>query len=305
MSLLRIFLKPLIPPVAGLLLLLVVACSSPPETAPTGPTGSLSAQPEYGAIIVTQDLAVGSNRVVFGLVDRQGMPVRGDQAQVNALYLAPGDAPGELRSSGVGRFIKWPAGPQGVFIVTLELDKAGFWQLDVTTTTSDGTAVTAKGALQVKEKSDTPSLGAPAPRSITATSTEVDDLATITSSVAPDPDLYRLSVHQALDEGKPLVVVFATPAYCVSATCGPQVEVISQVKEKFSSRANFIHVEVFKDPHLIEGSRPTTDTVPAVAEWNLPTEPWTFVTDKNGRVHAKFEQFTAAEEIEAALAEVL
>jgi peroxiredoxin len=42
-----------------------------------------------------------------------------------------------------------------------------------------------------------------------------------------------------------------------------------------------------------------------VEEWGLPTEPWTFVLDKEGRVHAKFEQFTPAEEIEAALLEVL
>jgi hypothetical protein len=174
----------------------------------------------------------------------------------------------------------------------------------VTTTGSNGTPVVAHGAIQVKEKSDTPSLGDPAPRSVTLTAGDVDDLSTITSSAQPDPDLYRLSVHQALDAGKPLVVVFATPAFCVSATCGPQVEVVSQVKERFSEQANFIHIEVFENPHLIQGGRPPTGFVPAVAEWNLPTEPWTFVVDKAGRVHAKFEQFTMAEEIEAALTEV-
>jgi hypothetical protein len=242
---------------------------------------------------------------VFGLVDQEGMPVRGDQAQVDALYLPPGDAPGELRFSAVARFIKWPAGPQGVFATTLEFDKSGFWQLDIATTAPDGTAVAAKGALQVKEKTWTPSLGDPAPRSVTLTTNDTENLATITSSTEPDPGLYLLSVHQALDDDKPLVVVFATPAFCVSATCGPQVEVVSQVKEKFSGRANFIHVEVFKDPHLIQASRPTGDTVPAVDEWNLRSEPWTFVMDKEGRVSAKFEQFVTAEEIEAALQEVL
>ncbi|MCH2536109.1 MAG: thioredoxin family protein [Dehalococcoidia bacterium] len=292
----------------GLLLLLAAACSGTP-TVTLGPTATPPPGlngPEYGAIVITTDLALGSNRVVFGIVDRNGMPVRSQQAKVRALYLPPGDAPGVERASGVAEFKKWPAGPQGVFSTVLEFDMAGFWQLDVTTTGPDGTPVMAQGALQVKEQSDTPSLGSPAPQSVTPTGDEVDDLATITSSTQPDPDLYKLSVHQALASGKPLVVVFATPAFCVSATCGPQVEVLSSVKEKFAGKANFIHVEVFKDPNLIQGGRPPADgTVPAVDEWNLPTEPWTFVVDKEGRISAKFEQFTTGEEIEKALNEVL
>ena len=62
---------------------------------------------------------------------------------------------------------------------------------------------------------------------------------------------------------------------------------------------------MFKDPHLIEGNRALAETVPAVEEWNLPTEPWTFVIDKDGMVRAKFEQFTSADIIEEALREVL
>ena len=281
--------------VLGLFLLIASACTGP----------AAPAQPEYGVVVVTRDLAQGSNRVVFGLVDVAGMPVRSDQAQVQTIYLPPGDAPGEPRGSAEAGFIQWPTGPQGVFAADIHFDEPGFWRLKVTTTTADGKAVEAQGAVEVKDKTDTPALGAPAPRSVTPTTGEVDDLGTITSSTIPDPDLYRLSVHQALDEGKPLVVVFATPAFCVSATCGPQVEVLSQVKDKFSREANFIHVEVFKDPHLIGGDRAAAETVPAVDEWNLPTEPWTFVIDKEGKVRAKFEQFTSADIIEEALREVL
>ena len=41
--------------------------------------------------------------------------------------------------------------------------------------------------------------------------------------------------------------------------------------------------------------------VPAVEEWGLVSEPWTFVVDCHGLVAAKFEQFTPAEDMEAAL----
>ena len=101
------------------------------------------------------------------------------------------------------------------------------------------------------------------------------------------------------------MVVFSTPAFCVSATCGPQLEIVSQVKERHKDKANFIHVEVFEDPHLIEEGRLSATPVPAMEEWGLLTEPWIFVIDGDGRVRAKFEQFTPAEEIEAALREVL
>ena len=80
---------------------------------------------------------------------------------------------------------------------------------------------------------------------------------------------------------------------------------VSQVKERYRDQANFIHVEVFEDPHLIQGGRPGGGLVAAVEEWGMPTEPWTFVVDREGRVRAKFEQFTPAEEIEAALKDLL
>ena len=66
--------------VLGLLLLIASACASP----------AVPAHPEYGVVVVTQDLAQGSNRVVFGLVDVEGMPVRSDQAQVQTVFSAPG-----------------------------------------------------------------------------------------------------------------------------------------------------------------------------------------------------------------------
>ena len=289
----------------GLWLLLAVACSGAPASTPIPAATPLPPPPEVNVIIITQDLALGSNRMVFGLVDRDGMPLRRDKAQLRAIYLTPGQQEGEVRDTGVAEFKQWPAGPQGVLTATMNFDRTGFWQLAVDTTGPDGSPAVGLGAFEVKEKTETPSLGDPAPRSVTPTGEGLDDLSTITSSTEPDPDLYRLSIDQALDTGKPLVVVFATPAFCVSATCGPQVEIVSQVKEKFSDRANFIHVEVFENPHLIEGNRPTGGLAPAVNEWNLPSEPWTFIIDKQGKVHAKFEQFTTAEEIEAALREVL
>ena len=284
-------------PLGGLVVFLLASCSSPQSPTPI----AIQAH----AMVISTDLAVGANRVIFGLVDQEGMPVRAPQAQVQAAYLLPGQEATEVRDSATAKFIRWPAGSQGVFATTLELDTEGFWQLDVKAPGPNGEFLEAKGAFQVKARSNTPSIGQPGPPSVTLTSADVEDLATITSSPVPDPDLYQLSIHDALETGKPLVVVFATPAVCFTNTCGPQVQVVSQLKERFKDQANFIHVEVFADPHLIEGTRPTGGVVPAVLDWNLPTEPWTFILDQAGTVQAKFEAFATEEELGEALEIVL
>ena len=191
--------------------------------------------------------------------------------------------------------MRWPPpGEQGIFITHLTFDVAapgtghqdGLWELQITTTTAEGVEVAVRAALRVAEKSLTPAIGATAPPSVTLTSADVEDLSTITSAGNPDPDLYQLSIHQALLENKPLVVVFATPAFCVSTTCGPQVEMVSQVKELYRDQANFIHVEVLKDPHLILGGQAGREPVPAVEEWGLFTEPWDFC-GRPGRAGSK------------------
>ncbi len=195
----------------------------------------------------------------------------------------------------------------GVFVIHPTLDKPGTWELETEFTSHDGQQVSAKSAFQVKETSDTPAIGDPAPASVTAKGSEAEDLSHITTDPDPDPELYALSIQEALAEGKPLVVLFATPAYCVTATCGPQVKDLSQLARRFAGKANFIHVEVFRDPHLIEpGQRPgKEDTVEAVREWRLPTEPWTFVVDGKGNIHSKFESYTSQATLEGSLNEVL
>ncbi len=80
---------------------------------------------------------------------------------------------------------------------------------------------------------------------------------------------------------------------------------VSQVQERHQGEANFIHIEVFENPHLMQGGRPSGGWVPTVDEWGMLSEPWTFVIDGAGLLHAKFEQFVPADEIEAALQEIL
>ena len=271
--------------------------------------------PEYSALLVSSDLAKGDNRLVFALVSRDNVPVRAEQAQVVARYTQQGSDNSEEKATATATFRSWPpeGSNRGVFVADLPFDVSGdataanpgLWELDITANAADGSSVETTTAVRVASSPATPWVGAHAPRSVTPTADMVEDLSHITSALHPDPDLYRLSIHEALEEGKPLVVLFSTPAFCVSATCGPQLEILGQLKDRYGDQANFIHVEVFEDPHLIEGNRTAARQVPAVGEWGLPTEPWTFVVDREGRVSDKFEQFTTEDVLEDALKRVL
>ncbi len=290
----------------------VAGCLAPSSS--DGPLPDLGG-PEYSALMVSSDLAQGINRVEFALVDRNNMPVGANQATVVPRYTPSGANEPLLREAQTATFLPWPpeGSGRGVFITTIDFDvpgeatagNPGLWELHISADILSGQLVEAVTAVRVAAEPSTPAIGAPAPRSVTPTAADAPDLSHITSAFNPDPEFYQLSVHEALDEPEPLVVLFSTPAFCVSATCGPQLEILAQMKEQYRGRVNFIHVEVFEDPHLIEGGRFNARHVPAVDEWGLPTEPWTFIVDGDGLVQAKFEQFTPLESLEVALEKVL
>ena len=166
--------------IAPLLLLLAAACSSGSD----GPIISSEQQaggPEFSGVIVTSDLAVGVNRILFGVVNRDGMPVRGETSEVGAYFLVPGEETRELKDSVTATFINWPTVVGGVFMAEFDLDLAGAYELDINFTSRDGAPVFAQTSFIIKEISSTPAIGSPAPASVTHTAAGTDDISHITS----------------------------------------------------------------------------------------------------------------------------
>jgi hypothetical protein len=95
------------------------------------------------------------------------------------------------------------------------------------------------------------------------------------------------------------VLLFATPALCTSATCAPELQAIQQLDSAYGGQANFIHVEIYQYP--FDG----VHTARTVDEWQLPSEPWTFIVDKTGIVRDRFEGAAPIEELEPAVKAVL
>ena len=95
---------------------------------------------------------------------------------------------------------------------------------------------------------------------------------------------------------KPVVLLFATPALCQSRVCGPVVDVAEQVKRDRPDDAAYIHMEIYEDnipdPNKLRSQ---------VEAYKLPTEPWIFVIDADGKISTRIEGAFSAAELEDAL----
>jgi hypothetical protein len=143
--------------------------------------------------------------------------------------------------------------------------------------------------------------GEQAPASVTRVSADFPDLGLISTDPHPDPAMYEVSVADALGSGTPTVVVFATPGFCASATCGPLLDQVKALQGDYPG-VEFIHVEIYEDLSVTDPEELTP--VAAVAEWGLPSEPWVFVVDGSGMVTASFEGAARDEELSAAIAAI-
>jgi hypothetical protein len=101
-----------------------------------------------------------------------------------------------------------------------------------------------------------------------------------------------------LGKGRPLVVQFSTPAFCQTRFCGPVLEVLLKHVPDYQDRVDFIHIEVWQDFQLHQYR-------PAVQEWNLPGEPYTFFMGKDGKVAGKLEAIFSEQELTGALDNLL
>lgn len=184
-------------------------------------------------------------------------------------------------------------GALGVYGARLSYPRAGIYR--VVAVTPDAAAV---GALQViePEASGVPQLDEEFPSSSTPTVDDPGDLAELCTR-DPDCSMHDVSLDEALDEGRPVVLTVSTPAYCATAICGPVVEVIEGVKES-SDRDDvaWIHVEVYEDA----GNTPTE----LVTSLGLPSEPWTFFIGADGVVADRIEGPTPREIVTEALATI-
>lgn len=305
---------------AVLLAVLVAACGGAASVTGEPPASLLldgqyprfvDAESGLTTILGSPDLAVGRHRVSFVLSDAQGI-IRLPVTRVASYYI--GDGPGDAAAGSVAepfeqttaRFREFPFGVRGIFVTELTFDRAGTWEIEAFVPLTDGSVTSTRFAFPVAERTLAPAVGDAAPRSDSRTAADVESLRDLTTGAQPDPALYEQSIAQALDEGRPLVVVFASPGFCTNALCGPQAEVLSEVRQRYPDAANYVHVDLYENPQQIRtGGLDIARRTPVIEQWGLRTDEWTFVIDAEGLVAARFEGFATFDEVEVALLAVL
>jgi hypothetical protein len=291
---------------AYLLLTLIACCRNDPAIGPSPtPTTSESniAAADITPILATTQLRTGTQRVAF-ILDSPSQLITTPTVHVAT------SREGVAGQAAEAEFRKWPFGTRGSYATELTFDRPGEWWM--LTITGEGIDGTVHLSIDVAEESVVADVGDIAPFSTTKTLEDAGgDLSTITSHQRPDPDLYRQSVVDAIISGKPSVVVFASPAFCTSPTCGPEVDTVVELKDTYLADANFIHVEVYDNPSDIQGDLTKARLSLHLAEWGIDQVPgyrnesWTFVLGRDGRITQRFEGYATYEELETALLEAL
>lgn len=247
------------------------------------------------------------NYVAFGLVRDQAGPITGAEAKV---WLAAGVA-GEGPPSGPvsapwGGYAKPDAplpAPQGVNAADLTFDRAGVWQMLVEVE-SQGSRLIGTSAIQVKPAGGASTLlpGQGALRTKTPTAKDPRGVRPICTRT-PACGFHKLTLADALDSGKPTAFIIAAPKYCMSRTCGPNLEELIAVAREFGDRANFVHAEVYRSDKPEDIQRQIVS--PAYLEWKLQSEPWLFLIGRDGEIAQRFEGPIVASSIRPALEPLL
>jgi hypothetical protein len=258
-------------------------------------------------IIVSSERVVGPNRFLFALIDATNTPIASpDLAAIARFYDLAAD-PATPVAEAQGAFIWTVPDELGLYHASVDFPRAGPWGVEIVASAAGQPDRTARAIFDVRETSATPAIGATAPASETPTATDAAGIAAISTDQAPEPAFYRTSVKSALAAGKPFVLVFSTPLFCASRTCGPTMETVKASVGAFGEAIEVIHVEPYK-LQLVDGQpQPELDAsgnfqvVPSAVEWGIPIEPYIFVVDAYGTVAAKFEGAIGADELTAAI----
>lgn len=300
----------LILPVLAVVLTACGSTAAPPATGSPAPASAGASKASVIPVIISSQQVVGANRFVFSFLDpATNLPAAAPDRTASVAFIPPGQSqPGAATPA---TFVWAIEGSRGDYVANVDFPAAGDWKA-VFVTQAPGKPQEAIGVgFQVAATGITVAIGAKAPASVTPTGADVGwDLKKLATDPTPDPAFYQLSVADALAAKRPFVLVFATPAFCQSAQCGPTLDRVKAVSKTAPPSVAFINVEPYKLQFTDGKLQPVLDAnnqlqpVPSVSQWGLLSEPWIFTVDKDGIVRGSFEGVVGEDELKAAIAAI-
>jgi len=303
----------------------LVACSgaTPSPSASAGGSarhGCTDAWPAAGQasstgplpLLANSDLAPGPTRIILGLVDAASFPLGSpDWTLKGEVFDITTDGCTPLAAASPLPFGWAITNVRGFFIGTTEIPVgAREIGLVISGTDAAGATVLIRVTALVQLAGVAPRPGNKAPNVATPiAATDPHGVAGVSTDPTPRSDFYTHSAAELLATGTPFVIVFASPAFCVSQACGPTLAIMKAAADRHPGVV-IIHVEPYQmswnGTRLIPilaasgGLQPTS----IVDAWQLPVEPWVFTVGRDGRILRSLEGVVLPAEIDAALAEL-
>ena len=246
------------------------------------------------------ELVVGPNRFAVAFIDAENNPIAGESGtSVHFSLFGPdGTAKGEQDA----RFVWAIPDETGVWTAGVNFDQAGQWKVEALLRRG-GDEKTVAFSFTVLERGQAPMIGDPAPPTENLTLGQEPNIKRVSTDENPDLAFYQLTVAEALQAGKPFVVIFATPAFCQTRFCGPILDNVKSVRPEFADRVNFINIEPYEldaDGRLVTDEQGIKVAQPML-DWELQTEPWVFVVGADGRIADRFEGAASPEDLREAI----
>ena len=144
-----------------------------------------------------------------------------------------------------------------------------------------------------------PQVGDPLPALDTPTTADPMGIEQLCTRAAQCP-FHELNLANSVTNGRPTVLLVATPGFCQTDICGPVVDLLIDAA---ATRADLdvIHLEVWNDPSAFAAGQ-FPDLVAAVDELGLTFEPSLFVADATGTIVSRLDMTFDAGELADALA---
>ncbi len=249
----------------------LAGCGGSKSSSTTTSISPLALQPR----VVSSDLYASPTpqRLAFTVVTANNEPDAGKAARI-ALAAPGGGAlsafvPATARGKGLGQF-------RGVYTVDATLAKDGIWQAVVE---YDGAQLALP--LQVGTAPQVVTIGSKAPTAASPTKAKPLGAARLCTRTPACP-LHTRSLDALVGKGRPVAVMFATPAYCQTSYCGEVLDAMLPLVPTYGAKVDFVHVEIYLDT-------PVGGYIPTVDAWKLPSEPWFFGIDGAGVVQARLD----------------
>jgi hypothetical protein len=259
--------------------------------------------PNINVIPGTEDFAPGTVRFSFLLVDNQGAVLT--RPHVRVFVATSNDATPFSTTTASVEPVGVPGATVGasdvtqLYVAHFSVRSAGTYSLGFEAPGKK--PAQASTTIKVRSHPQAPAVGSQAIASDTPTIASTHgNFRLLTTRTPPDKGLLQYSVAGSLAAHKSFVVVFATPKFCTSRTCGPVVDVVDAVRKQLASTGvRFIHVEVY------ENNNPGLGYNQWFKQWHLPTEPWTFLVGADGKIKQRFEGSVSVSELAAAVKQYL